>query len=128
MAVLRTYIGETSEAVIASMPPEKREKSTLKYTTFLLTFSVCTVSVIAGPGVFQHTYMSQIYIPHYMSCSALWTYMYLYTSVCSIEIYYLGFPVLIPYFNSPCMHNVCEDFFVLILVRCCCHCCPNTKH
>lgn len=54
MAVLRTYIGETSETVIASMPPEKREKSTLKYTTFLFTFSVCTLSVMAGPGVFQH--------------------------------------------------------------------------
>lgn len=54
MAVLRTYIGETSAAVIASMPPEKREKSTLKYTTFLVTFSVCTVSVMAGPGESQH--------------------------------------------------------------------------
>ena len=48
--VLRAYIGETSSTVIASMPPEKRRKSTLKYTAFFITFSVCAFSVMMGPG------------------------------------------------------------------------------
>jgi MFS family permease len=47
--ILRTYIGETSSTIIASLPPEQREKSTLKYTAFFVTFTVCTLSVLAGP-------------------------------------------------------------------------------
>ena len=48
--VMRTYIGETSSTVIAAMPAEKREKSTLKYTAFFAAFSVCSMSVLPGPG------------------------------------------------------------------------------
>lgn len=61
MTLLRVYIGETSTTIIASMPPEKREKSTLKYTTFAITFCVCTVSVLAGPGELSSIYARIIY-------------------------------------------------------------------
>ena len=54
--VLRTYVGETSSSVIAAMPVEKREKSTLKYTAFFIVFTVCALSVLSGPGEY-------IYIP-----------------------------------------------------------------
>ena len=46
----RTYVGETSSTVIAAMPPEKREKSTLKYTAFFVGFTVCCLSGLSGPG------------------------------------------------------------------------------
>ena len=48
--IIRTYIGETSSTVIAAMPPEKREKSTLKYTAFFVAFSACGMSLLSGPG------------------------------------------------------------------------------
>ena len=48
--VLRTYIGETSSTVIATMPPVKRKKSTLKYTAFFVVYTVGTLSGISGPG------------------------------------------------------------------------------
>ena len=48
--VIRTYIGETSSTVIAAMPPEKREKSTLKYTAFFAAFTACAMSFFSGPG------------------------------------------------------------------------------
>lgn len=50
MTLLRAYIGETSATVISTMSPEKRRKSTLKYTNYIITFSVCSLSVLAGPG------------------------------------------------------------------------------
>ena len=53
--LIRTYIGETSSAVISAMPPEKRGKSTLKYTAFFVTFSACGLSVLSGPGEFHLT-------------------------------------------------------------------------
>ena len=50
MTLMRAYIGETSAAVISTMSPEKRHKSTLKYTNFFITFTVCSLSVMVGPG------------------------------------------------------------------------------
>ena len=49
-ATFRTYVGETSSTIIAAMPLEKREKSTLKYTAFFVGFTVCCVSSLSGPG------------------------------------------------------------------------------
>ena len=48
--MFRTYVGETSSTVIAAMPPEKREKSTLKYTVFFVAYTVCCLSGLSGPG------------------------------------------------------------------------------
>ena len=50
MTLVRVYIGETSTTVISTMPPEKRDKSTLKYTNFFVTFTVGSLSVLVGPG------------------------------------------------------------------------------
>jgi MFS family permease len=47
----RTYVGETSSTIIAAMPLEKREKSTLKYTAFFVGFTVCCLSSLSGPGL-----------------------------------------------------------------------------
>ena len=52
MTILRTYLGETSTSVTAMLPPEKRKNSTIKYTNFFFAFSVATVCVAIGPGMF----------------------------------------------------------------------------
>ena len=48
--IIRAYIGETTSNIIVRLPSPKREKSTLKYTAFFIAFSVCTLSVLVGPG------------------------------------------------------------------------------
>lgn len=64
--LLRAYIGETSSTVIANMPPKKRDKSTLKYTAFFITFGVCAVSVLTGPGKYSliHTQSKILYFEY----------------------------------------------------------------
>ena len=46
----RLYIAETSGVAIKLLPVEMREKSTLKYTNFFLSFATATTSIAAGPG------------------------------------------------------------------------------
>ena len=50
MTILRAYIGETSNTVIAMLPPEKQKKSTIKYTNFFLVFTMSTLCNAIGPG------------------------------------------------------------------------------
>ena len=54
LTLFRTYIGETSVTVISTMAPEKREKSTLKYTNFFITFFSCSLAVMFGPGEYNN--------------------------------------------------------------------------
>ena len=49
---LRAYLGETSNAVIAKLPPEKQKTSTIKYTNFFFTFAVGTICISVGPGIY----------------------------------------------------------------------------
>ena len=49
-AALRTYVGETTNTVMAMLPLEKQKTSKIKQNWFLLTFSVGTISVALGPG------------------------------------------------------------------------------
>ena len=48
--IIRTYVGETSSTEIAAMPPEKRKKSTLKYTAYFVIYTLGSLSGISGPG------------------------------------------------------------------------------
>ena len=74
--ILRTYIGETSSTIIASLPPEQREKSTLKYTAFFVTFTVCTLSVLAGPGKLSLSlHIWQKDLSHLLMCMFLVSYV-----------------------------------------------------
>ena len=50
MTILRAYLGETCNTVIAMLPPEKQKKSTIKQTTFFLAFAIATISLALGPG------------------------------------------------------------------------------
>ena len=85
--ILRTYIGETSSTIIASLPPEQREKSTLKYTAFFVTFTVCTLSVLAGPGKLSlSTHMAEgfvsltdVYVSSFLCLAAKHVYMFNFT-------------------------------------------------
>ena len=52
MTILRAYLGETSNTVIAMLPPEKQKKSTIKYTNFFLTFTMTAVCDAVGPGTY----------------------------------------------------------------------------
>ena len=65
--ILRTYIGETSSTIIASLPPEQREKSTLKYTAFFIAFQVCAMSVLLGPGKLSLFYDIHMVLSHLSS-------------------------------------------------------------
>ena len=49
-ATIRFYIGESSEGAIRMLPHEKQAKSTLKYTLYLIMFSVAMLSGAVGPG------------------------------------------------------------------------------
>ena len=51
MTILRAYLGETSNTVIAMLPPEKQKKSTIKYTNFFLAFTLSTLCNAIGPGM-----------------------------------------------------------------------------
>ena len=50
LTILRVYLGETSNTVIAMLPPEKQKKSTIKYTNFFLAFAMSTLCDAMGPG------------------------------------------------------------------------------
>ena len=52
-AIIRFYIGESSEQAIQTLPHEKQAKSTLKYTLYLIMFSVAMLSGAVGPGQYM---------------------------------------------------------------------------
>jgi MFS family permease len=124
--LIRTYIGETSSAVISAMPPEKRGKSTLKYTAFFVTFSACGLSVLSGPGlaavVAQIPSIDQFRWPGYFSI----IYSFLLGVVTMVlfrekrgDVQKKGGPVLpktlpIPLYVS---HN-CQPFLVAVIHLC----------
>ena len=59
MTIMRAYLGETSNTVIAMLPPEKQKKSTIKYTNFFVTFTMSTLFAALGPGKFTLTTVNE---------------------------------------------------------------------
>ena len=52
MSLMRIYLLETSEKLIQALPPEKREKSTIKYTALFLLFIHAVLGGSLGPGMY----------------------------------------------------------------------------
>lgn len=49
--LFRAYLGETSNTLIAMLPPEKQRKSHIKNTNFFVAFGVGTVSLAVGQSM-----------------------------------------------------------------------------
>ena len=79
--MIRTYIGETSSTVIAKMPPAERKKSTLKYTAFFVTFTVCTLSLLSGPGKHQVNGSGGASTKCFVQCHVQYVYTHMYYAV-----------------------------------------------